>query len=552
MSYAPTAQQATVIEWVRTGKRDGRPAKRHGMVQARAGTGKTSLLMMSFPEMEGSVAATAYNKDIATEIETKCKQAGLIHVDAGTAHRFGLRTWKKVARRCHVDLENRDWFKMIVDEVGISREFRSFVRQGLNFARQRGIGIVCPANDPQAWLKLAADYNLEDALFADPSSVPPAMREKMLQAALRATHKALAKSVEIGPKIIDGEGMLYLPLRENVRYDTYHWVVMDEAQDASPLRRIQAKRMLRPDGRFLGVGDEKQAINAWAGADNDSMDILSRDFNCEIFPLTVTWRCPKAIVARAQSIVPDYEAAPQAPEGEVRGMEYHAFTNPAFLKGLNPERDALICRNTRPLVEMAFTLVKAGVPCVIEGKNLSKGLIALAKRWGDETPTVNDLRIKLDEYVMRETQRLMSLDREEAADKLNDEAEALYAFMEDVAATAPVSVLVEKIERLFADTPKGARPRGVRLMTAHKSKGLEFDTVYLLGANIFMPSKRARSKEAQEQEQHLIYVAWTRAKRVLVDVHYPQPGKKEKKPQQRGGFDFAAEGEVQAWESEQV
>ena len=61
----------------------------------------------------------------------------------------------------------------------------------------------------------------------------------------------------------------------------------------------------------------------------------------------------------------------------------------------------------------------------------------------------------------------------------------------------------------------------VSLMTMHSAKGLEFDTVFMVGAedNIF-PSYRSMNDPAEmEEERRLAYVAITRAKRMLYIKH---------------------------------
>lgn len=60
----------------------------------------------------------------------------------------------------------------------------------------------------------------------------------------------------------------------------------------------------------------------------------------------------------------------------------------------------------------------------------------------------------------------------------------------------------------------------VSVMTVHAAKGLEFDTVYLLGADdgIF-PSGRSLKEGGIEEERRLMYVALTRARRRLVVTH---------------------------------
>jgi DNA helicase-2/ATP-dependent DNA helicase PcrA len=66
--------------------------------------------------------------------------------------------------------------------------------------------------------------------------------------------------------------------------------------------------------------------------------------------------------------------------------------------------------------------------------------------------------------------------------------------------------------------------QGVRLMTVHASKGLEFDHVFIVGLEQdLFPHKnignRKRSKEEEEEERRLFYVAVTRAKKYLYLCH---------------------------------
>ena len=79
-----------------------------------------------------------------------------------------------------------------------------------------------------------------------------------------------------------------------------------------------------------------------------------------------------------------------------------------------------------------------------------------------------------------------------------------------------VTDVVDAIEEIFED---GVSKKGlITLCSAHKSKGMEWDTVYLLGRDEFMPSKMAKQDWQLAQEDNLIYVAVTRAKATLVEV----------------------------------
>lgn len=62
---------------------------------------------------------------------------------------------------------------------------------------------------------------------------------------------------------------------------------------------------------------------------------------------------------------------------------------------------------------------------------------------------------------------------------------------------------------------------GIRLMTMHASKGLEFDTVYIPDCQEgTIPSARSQTDEEIEEERRMFYVAMTRAKRELYLMAY--------------------------------
>jgi ATP-dependent exoDNAse (exonuclease V) beta subunit len=93
-----------------------------------------------------------------------------------------------------------------------------------------------------------------------------------------------------------------------------------------------------------------------------------------------------------------------------------------------------------------------------------------------------------------------------------------------------VDSLRDLILAMFSDTETGkVRKDVVTLCSIHKSKGLEFEQVYLLGKSQFMPSKYAKQEWMLVQESNLEYVAVTRAKDKLVYVNDVPTG--NKKPQ---------------------
>jgi len=66
------------------------------------------------------------------------------------------------------------------------------------------------------------------------------------------------------------------------------------------------------------------------------------------------------------------------------------------------------------------------------------------------------------------------------------------------------------------DAAGGSESAGVELLTFHRAKGLEFDTVFVTGLERgLVPISHAKSNEALDEEQRLLYVALSRAERAL-------------------------------------
>lgn len=77
---------------------------------------------------------------------------------------------------------------------------------------------------------------------------------------------------------------------------------------------------------------------------------------------------------------------------------------------------------------------------------------------------------------------------------------------------------VQEIDLL---TSKEIDEKGVKLMTVHSAKGLESEIVFIVGAsNDLFPHKNARTKQDENEERRLFYVAMTRAKKKLFITNF--------------------------------
>ncbi len=72
---------------------------------------------------------------------------------------------------------------------------------------------------------------------------------------------------------------------------------------------------------------------------------------------------------------------------------------------------------------------------------------------------------------------------------------------------------MEEYKEKLAQTKKQEEKIGVRLMTFHSSKGLEYKIVYMIDCNQgITPHRKAKAIEDMEEERRMFYVAMTRAK----------------------------------------
>lgn len=281
---------------------------------------------------------------------------------------------------------------------------------------------------------------------------------------------------------------------------------LDEAQDLSRARQALAKKFLKRTGRMVIVGDDRQAIYGFSGADATALENLTRDMGAEVFPLDITWRCPKAVVRCANTLVSDITAAPEAPEGEVINAD-DLPTDIAI-------GDAILCRNTAPLIQLAYKLIRAGIAAKVEGRDIGQGLINLVGRW--KVSTLDKLLARVEDYREREVQKALAKGSEEKAEQVNDRCDTLVEIVNAVIARGGNTVQAVKdfIEQLFGDNNKAS----VVLATYHRSKGREWNRVMLWQHAARCPSRAARQDWQKRQEANLAYVAITRAKEKLVFV----------------------------------
>lgn len=514
MTFIPSPYQQALFAHVAD------PRRGSATVVAVAGSGKTTSALKCLEHLPArlSVQFFAFNTTIAAELkeriaamEAEAEPGRYRQVRASTFHSVGFNAVAKKLGKRPADLKTesakcRKLFKNMVGEADYET-YHAFVTKLVGLAKGEGLGVLRPGLPDEPWHELIRHHDL--SLESEDAT---------LERAVVLARDLLRESNRVAKEEgwLDYDDQLYLPLLWKCRLWQNDVVFIDEAQDTNPVRRAIAKLALRPGGRLIAIGDPRQAIYGFTGASHDAMDLLAKEFNCTELPLTVSYRCAKSVVRLAQELVPYLEAHEDAPEGEVLYLPLWPDTRSpqtgreGALDRLT-DHDAVLCRNTAPLVQLAYELIARGRGCRLIGKDIGEGLANLVKQM--RARDVDRLLVKLQAYEEREVAAFTAKGEEQKAEGVTDRVACVLTVVKHLPETQrTIAGLLTKLETLFSDT-NGT----LSLLTAHKAKGKEYDTVAILRPEL-MPSKWARQDWQYEQERNLMYVAYTRAKRTLIFV----------------------------------
>lgn len=493
------------------------------VIDAKAGSGKTSTLLELIPKLRGDSLLNAFNRSIADELRLKAGRKfdfmTMATLQISTVHSHGLKAFNQAGLRAKT-LSGKTQFmlKDMLDSTVRSDDdiWRNMgkVTRLVGAAKSAGFGLdssyeVFPSiADEDAWLDLAEHYNLEDDLVGDIEihEVCELARKLLIQSNQRTNS-------------IDFDDMIYLPLLLDLPIPTYANVLIDEAQDINATRRELAFRSIKPAGRLIAVGDPNQAIYGFTGADVASLEKITRRAKAEVFPLTICWRCDAEIIRAAQIQVPEIQARPGAPDGQVLNID---FEEGNFLDLPKPG-DAILCRVNKPNVAVCLGLLRRGVRAKIEGRDIGKRLEHHVQKANPlyASQPLEDTLLDLGTYKETEIQRLVAKNKPEShIALLEDEIEAAELILQRALETSSdYSAFTALLADLFGDDVSKAY---VTLSSVHKSKGREWPRVFILGYEDWMPHRMAKMPWEKVQEQNLIYVAKTRSAHTLVFVNGAQ------------------------------
>lgn len=479
--FTPSAQQEDIYTFIREGTG-------HGVVIARAGTGKTSTIVGALEHVRpfSRVLCCAFNRRIRDELEKRVpagvKVQTLHQLGRATMHRE--RTYKSFVHDDDKDIRvarealnttrftDTDEGRLLMDDVA------ERVRTGASLTK----ALLVQTRDQL--IELIKDYDLDSD--AVPAEELAPLISKAVKGALDAW-PATSFDDEIWIPVLYGLGLRY-----------YDVVFVDECQDLTLNQLRLAQSACHQDGRIVAVGDPAQAIYGWRGADDNTVQRIINELGAPTFPLSVSFRCPRSVVALAKKYVPDFEAAADAPDGRVVAISLADMFMTA------KPGDYILSRTNAPLAQICLAFVQNKVPARIIGQDVGKRIIGLLKR--SRAKTVSELMPWLAEYEEKESARLEKNRRPRAAQTVRDLCETLRQFAEN---ELTIPHVMQSIDNMFVEDKRNY----IICSTVHKLKGDEANRVFVLDETFFL----TRGDPVEERNIH--YVAVTRAKRELFRVY---------------------------------
>lgn len=454
------------------------PKRKSFKISAFAGSGKTStlnLIAKANPNTKGLYLA--FNRAIANEGKTKFPK----NVKCQTFHALAYHSIPK-----HLTQRMGNSRYMPSD---IARDFRLFSTE-LPLKSKPGKTAPCNSWDQAIILNRAVDcfsrssdkeFKINHVLDALPKWADKQLAYPFAKSLVSSAEKLWQMSIDEKTdfKISHDIFLKYWSLNNPViNADTIFW---DEAQDADPLMLSIIRKQ---DAQIVLVGDRHQQIYSWRGVTNAMQSVKIPEFH-----LTKSFRFGQAVADTANLVL-------KKVLGEKKSITGNEKINSKVGRVDLP--DAYLARKNSTAFELALELVSMG------------------RKPRIEVDAASILKLLEDAQKLMEGQ---PVSKNSDFFGFNSWSEVeMYIELNEKADFAPFVRMLQKndpqILRHILENLANPAEFDCTIMTAHKSKGLEFGKVCLLDDftySIPKPSDPADHELIDPDEARLIYVASTRA-----------------------------------------
>jgi len=350
--------------------------------------------------------------------------------------------------------------------------------------------------------------------------------------------------------------------------DRFKYFLVDEFQDTNYAQYMLIKLLGEKHKKVTVVGDFSQSIYSWRGADINNLEKFKEDFpKAKTFYLEENYRSTQKILDFASKVISKNETHPilhlftRNDEGETvvyyqaQNEEDEAIFIAEEIVRLGDQENASVLYRTNAqsrIIEEVF--LHYGLPYILIGgtrfyeRKEIKDVLAYLRLLIHPSDLVSLERVKKigkrkyeafkkyfrsikNQLTDKESNQLM----EEVfaatgyLDLYNPAEEEDYSRLENIKELKSVAVnhpkLIEFLEQIAlveseyfeGEKKKGQNHYGIKLMTLHQAKGLEFPYVFIVGVEEgILPHARSIEDNLQlEEERRLFYVGATRAKKRL-------------------------------------
>lgn len=486
----PSKYQSTIYNAINT-------TKNNIIIQARAGSGKTTTLIECMKLLSGKSIFLAFNKSIATELSKRVPD----HVECSTLHSAGLRILKQhLSNGLVIDTEKvtkifEDFDKLKIYETDsattkvLKYELRKDFKHLISLMKNLEV-VIEDVNNIQ---QIADIFGINIDVDQD---------YKLIKSVFEKSRNNL--------NCVDFDDMIYLPnyLNLHTKYP-YDNVLVDECQDLNVNQINLIFKLIKKSSRILTVGDPFQSIYRFRGADKEALNIVKKLTNATEYLLPISYRCPIDHIGLIKYIVNDIEPRDNAPNGIIENIKYEEF----FDKIPKEKNPMIICRINSYMVPLALKMIAKGYPAKILGRDIGNSLISIVKKL--KSKDMIDFYQKIDLWKLNEINKL-NLRKikppQSAYDNIADKYDTLIIIANE---SKEVLEIINKLESIFSDNADNC----FKFSTVHKCKGMEADTVVILAPHLLPFYRKNQTEDEKIQELNIKYVAYTRSKNKLIIVH---------------------------------
>ncbi|ANV89126.1 UvrD-helicase domain-containing protein [Picosynechococcus sp. PCC 7117] len=366
MNFAPSQYQRAIFNWVQNGNG-------HALIEAVAGSGKTTTLIKASQLIYNKrILFCAFNKHIQQEISHKISHH---NSDIKTVHSIGFGCISRylkgriqpVEQYKYSALVKRDFYYAI--EGDLQAYLAQFSKNEQNIKKNK---MFTELEEFIKYIRMTLT-NPDNTQEIQDLIEHFSLETEYLDIFLPYVREIIDRGEEIAriERVIDYTDMVWLPYYWSLKPQQYEWIFVDEAQDLNKASLDLILKSCSKNGRIIFVGDEKQAIYGFSGADSQSIKNIQKVTGAQRFPLSICYRCPKSHIKLSKDIVPHIEAAPDVIYGFVKKIDEDEMLSKI------QTTDLVLCRLNYPLIRTALDLISRKIPASITRQNVADAMIEI-------------------------------------------------------------------------------------------------------------------------------------------------------------------------------